>query len=64
MRRTIAVGSLVRSLRLLAGVRSEAEGVVLPELPEAAVRRWAGDGVVPEVVEQAHGGRVDGGRAR
>lgn len=40
--------------RTLAGARSESEGVVFSELAETVFRPWAGDGVVPQVVEEAH----------
>jgi len=41
-------------MHTLAGVGSESEGVVLSELAEAVLRRRAGDGVIPQVVEEAH----------
>lgn len=47
--------------RTLGGVRSESEGVVLSEPAEAVVRCRAGDGVVPQVVEEAHGWGVGSG---
>ena len=30
------------------------QGLVLPELPEASLRRWSGDSLVPELVKKTH----------
>lgn len=42
-------------MRTLAGGRSESEGVVLSELAKAVLRARTGDGVIPQVIEEAHG---------
>jgi hypothetical protein len=40
----------------LAGVWPEAQARHLPELAETAFRKGTGNGVVPELIEKAHGG--------
>lgn len=42
-------------MRTLGGGRSESEGVVLSELAEAVLRARTGEGVIPQVIEEAHG---------
>lgn len=42
-------------MRTLGGGRSESEGVVLSELAEAVLRARTGEGIIPQVIEEAHG---------